>query len=172
SLGLLIKRAVAALGQRQPAALGGNRAALDAVGGGDVDVYLGGAVFELVLGDLVDLGRAHRDPGLGYLARDLGLDADVVGGVVAGGVAGEEDGVELVEGQLVVGLGVLRPRAALEYRDLGVVLDLPVPTGGGAFGGDHRRTHRAAEDQALGQRLLHVARAVEVLLDHRAANLL
>jgi hypothetical protein len=71
-----------------------------------VDVDLGGAVLELLVGDLVDLRRAHRDPGLGDLARHLGLDADVVGRVVAGRVAGEEDRVELVEGELVVGLRV------------------------------------------------------------------
>ena len=79
---------------------------------------LGCAVFQLVLGDLVDLGRAHRDPGLGDLAGNVSLDADVVRGVVAGGVAGEEDRIELVEGELVVGLRVAVRRLALEDRNL------------------------------------------------------
>ena len=66
---------------------------------------LGGAVVLLLLGDLIDLRRAHRDPGLGDLARDVRLDPDVVRRVVAGRVSGREHRRELVEHVLVVGLG-------------------------------------------------------------------
>jgi len=46
----LDRAACGALGQSQAAALGGDRAALHAVGGGYVDVDLGGAVLELLVG--------------------------------------------------------------------------------------------------------------------------
>src|SRR4051794_7299997 len=80
---VLVQRTVAALGEGQAAALGGDRTALHAVRGGDVDVDGLRPGLELLVRDLVDLRRAHRDPGLGELAGHSLLDPDVVGSGVA-----------------------------------------------------------------------------------------
>src|SRR3954467_6241168 len=88
-LGDLVDRPVAALRRREAAALGGDRAALDAVGG--VDDQVDHAVLRRVLGDLVDPGGTHPLPRLGDLARHPLLDPDVARGVVARGVSGQED---------------------------------------------------------------------------------
>src|ERR671915_826493 len=103
--GDLVDRSVAALGRRQAPALGGDRAALDAVRWVDdqVDVR---RVLGRVLGQLVDAGRAHPRPRLGQLARDALLDADVAGRVVARRVARRKDARELVERVLAVGLRI------------------------------------------------------------------
>ena len=93
----------AALGRGQLAALGGDGAALHAVGCVDLDVD---HVTRLVLFDLVDLGRAHGLPHDRELARHVRLYADVVWLVVAGLVATGEDTGELVEEVLAVGFGV------------------------------------------------------------------
>ncbi len=92
-----VQRSVAALGNGQAPAFGCDGAALDAVC--VVDDHVDEAGFApahlpgiRILWDLVDAGRAHPFPGFGDLARDVGLDADVVGGVVTGRVAGDVDG--------------------------------------------------------------------------------
>src|SRR5438105_12330792 len=79
--GHLIERAVAALGRRQPAALRRDRSALDAVGVVDDHVHL--AVLGRILWNLVYARRTHPAPRLGDLPRNVLLDADVVGSVVA-----------------------------------------------------------------------------------------
>src|ERR1041384_2092897 len=84
ALGVLVQRAVAALGRRETAALGGDRSALDAVR--VVDDHVDVALLGRVVGDLVHAGRAHPLPGLRHLAGDVGLDPDVVRRVVAGRV--------------------------------------------------------------------------------------
>src|SRR4051794_8517393 len=98
----LVDRPVASPPGRPAAALRGDRSALDAVGG--VDDEFDHAVLGGVVGDLVDAGGAHPRPALGDLARDALGDADVRWRVVAGGVAGQEDAAQLVEGVLAVGL--------------------------------------------------------------------
>src|SRR2546423_8147357 len=107
--GDLVERPVAALGGRQPTALGGDRSALHAVG--VVDDHVDLAVLGSVLGDLVHTGRAHPAPRLGDLARHTFAHANVVGRVVAGRVAGDEHRRELVERVFAVRLDVhvLRP---------------------------------------------------------------
>src|SRR5690242_3712380 len=91
----LVNGAVAALGRGEAAALGRDRSALHAVG--RVHDQVDEALLRRVLGHLVHAGRAHPRPALGDLARDVLLDPDVRGRVVARRVAGEEDARELVE---------------------------------------------------------------------------
>src|SRR5580692_1010462 len=86
--GHLIQRPVASLWGRQATALGGTRTALYAVGVVDDHVHL--AVLWRILGDLVHPSRTHPAPGFGGLPGHAFADADVVGGIVAGGVAGDE----------------------------------------------------------------------------------
>src|SRR5438445_6386905 len=86
-LGERVLGARAALGRRQPAAPRGDRAALDAVRRRHLHrdrTALAGAV----LGELVDLRRAHPHPELADLPRHLGPDANVVLLVVPRSVAG------------------------------------------------------------------------------------
>src|SRR3954471_24701171 len=89
----LVHRPVATLGGRQAPALGGDRAALHAVGG--VDDQVDHALLRRVLGDLVDARGAHPRPALAHLAWHPLLDADVRRRVVARRVAGEKDAGEL-----------------------------------------------------------------------------
>src|SRR4051794_22758371 len=100
----LVHRPVATLGRRQTTALGGDRTALDAVGG--VDDQVDHPLLRRVLGDLVDAGGAHPGPALADLTRHPLLDPDVRGRVVARRVAGQKDARELVEGVLAVGLRI------------------------------------------------------------------
>src|SRR4051812_4542953 len=79
-LGERVLRAAAALGRRQPSALGGDRAALHAVRRGDVDGDRSVAAFAA---DLVDLRRTEGNPHFGDVLRDLALELDVVRLVVA-----------------------------------------------------------------------------------------
>ena len=67
-LGQRVLRAGAALGRGQPAALGGDRAALDAVGRVHLDVD---EPVARVAAELVHLRRAHVHPGLGEVPRDV-----------------------------------------------------------------------------------------------------
>src|SRR5207245_10814976 len=100
----------------QAPAPGDDCCALDAVGVVDDDVDL--AVVGRVVGYLVHAGGTHPAPCFGDLSRDALLHADVVGRVVAGRVAGDEDGGELVEGVFAVGLDVGVLRIAHEHRRL------------------------------------------------------
>src|SRR5689334_20526745 len=134
--GHLVNGTVAALGRGQAPALGGDRAALHAVGG--VDDQVDHALRGRVLRDLVDAGRAHPGPALGHLARDALLDADVRRGVVAGRVAGEEDARELVERVLAVRLRIALVPVAQGERRLGVAVGGPVAAGEAALGHHHR----------------------------------
>src|SRR4051794_6312028 len=163
--GLLVEGAVAALGQRQPAALGGDRTALDAVRSGHVDVDGLGAGLELVLRDLVDLRRAHRDPGLGDLLRDAVLDPHVVRGIVAGRIAREEHRRELVEDVGAVGLRILLGGAADLHRNVAVRLDLLVAGRNRAPREQPGVGDAAERHEPLVAVLAHVPRAVEVRLD-------
>src|SRR5437660_550823 len=90
----LVVRAVAALGRSQAPALGGDRPALHAVGRRDLDVHRPAGqdlaavavllqLLEHLVGQLVDLRRAHVAPHQSQLERHLLLDADVVRRVVA-----------------------------------------------------------------------------------------
>src|SRR5215218_1667976 len=108
SLRLLVQRTIPTLWCGEAPALGRDRAALHAVG--VVDDHVDVARLGRVVGDLVHAGRAHPLPGLGDLARHVLLDPDVVRGVVARGVAGDEDARQLVEDVLAVGLRVLLRR--------------------------------------------------------------
>src|SRR3954471_4824435 len=161
--GDLVQRAVAALGRREPPALCRDRPALDAVR--VVDDHVDVPVLGRVLGDLVDAGRAHPPPRLGERARDAPLDADVVRRVVARRVARDEDARELVERVAAVGLGIAVLLGAEVHRRLGVRVVRPPPAGDTALRNDHRVRDPAAEEEALAERLLHVARLVEVLAD-------
>src|SRR6185312_16463133 len=97
--------AAAALGRSQPAALGGDRAALDTVRRGELDVdHVAAHILQLV-----DAGGAHRHPGRADLAGDAGADADVVRAVVATPVPREEDARELVEREPAIRLRVAAP---------------------------------------------------------------
>ena len=104
AVGLLVERPVAALGRRQPAALGGDRPALHAVRVVDdqVDVAVSGASSGI---SYTPAGHIHA-PRLGDTARHVLLHADVVRRVVAGRVARDEDRRELVEDVLAVRLGI------------------------------------------------------------------
>ena len=112
-LGKRVLGAGAALGRGQPAALGGDRAALDAVRRVHLDVHhpvaVGGA-------GLVDLRGAHVYPCIGQVFRDSALDPDVVRLVVARPVAREENGRELVERQLPVGRRIARRAVGADQR--------------------------------------------------------
>src|SRR5438094_341200 len=117
----LVVRSVAALGRRQPAALRGDRAALDAVGRRDLQIHRRalellasiGHLLEHLVRKLVDLSRAHVAPHQGELERNLLLQADVVRRVVARGVPRGEDARELVERVLAVGFRI-RPVAVAD----------------------------------------------------------
>src|SRR3954453_20095155 len=158
-----VERAVAALGGRQATALAGDRAALDAVG--VVDDHVDVAGLGRVVGDLVDAGGAHPAPGLRDLARNVLLDADVVGGVVAGGVAGDEDRGQLVEGVLAVGLRILLVGVADEHALVVVAMPRPAAAGQLALGRDREVDQRAALEEALLEGLTRVADLVELLAD-------
>src|SRR3954453_3220907 len=129
--GHLVNGAVAALGRRQPAALGGDRAALDAIG--RVDDEVDHPVRRRVLRDLVDPRRAHPGPALGHLARHPLLDADVRGRVVAGRVPGEEDARQLVERVRAGGLRIALVALAQRQRRLRVAMGGPVAAGEAAL---------------------------------------
>ena len=60
---------------------------------------------ELVVEDLVHLRRAHRDPGLGDLARHLRLEPDVVGRVVRVAFPDAKTDESLSKMYLLSGLG-------------------------------------------------------------------
>src|SRR6202011_3219419 len=92
----LVERPVAALRGRQPTALGGDRATLNAVGVVDDHVHV--AVLGSVVGNLIDARGAHPAPRFGDLARHALLYANVIRRVVAGRVAADEHARELVEG--------------------------------------------------------------------------
>src|SRR3954452_9659042 len=94
TLRVLVHRPVAALERREPPALGGDGAALDAVGG--VDDEVDEPVLWRVFGDLVDLRGAHALPRLGHRVGHAALDPDVARRVVARRVAGQKDARELV----------------------------------------------------------------------------
>src|SRR3954471_24409481 len=126
TLGELVVRARAALRRGQPAAFGGDRAALDAVRGRHLDA---------VLDHLVDRRRAHARPQLGQLPRRLALHADVVRRVVARRVAREEDGRELVEGELAVGRRVALRAVGADQLLVGVALEGRVAVREGAARG-------------------------------------
>src|ERR1700687_2274873 len=119
SLAVLVLRPGAALGWGQPPALGGNRAALHAVGRrhlhGDRAVSVG-------LLDLVHLRRAHPLPQLADRSRHLRLDPNVTRLVVAGPVPRGEDRGELVERELPVGRRIATGAVGLEELVLGVRL--------------------------------------------------
>ena len=81
-------RPVATLGWGESSAFCRDGAALDAVGvvDGDIDRALGGSA----VGNLINRRWAHPAPGLGQFARHAPLNPDVVGRIIAGGVAGDE----------------------------------------------------------------------------------
>src|SRR4051812_24929466 len=161
--GDLVQRAVAALGRRQPATLRRDRPTLHAVG--VVDDHVDVAGLRRVLRDLVDPGGTHPTPRLRDLARDVLLDADVVGRVVARGVAGDEDRRELVERVLAVGLRILLVGVADEDRLVVVAVPGPAARGQLALGGDREVHQRAAPDEPALERLARVAHLVELLAD-------
>src|SRR5436190_17061161 len=162
-LGDLVQRAVAALRRREAPALGGDRPALHAVGRVHDQVHRPG--LRRVLGNLVDAGRTHPLPRLGDLARYALLDPDVRRRVVARRVAGQEDARQLVERVLAVRLRIALVAVAYEQGRLSVAVLRPVAAGKTSLGDGYRVCDRASHDQALGERLLHVARLVEVLAD-------
>src|SRR5919109_4840964 len=138
--------AVPTLGRRQASALRGDRAALDAVGGSDLDSddIAGRALFTR---DLVDLGRTHAHPRLRELPSHLVVDADVARSIVAGLVSGEIDARELVEEELPVRLRVGAVTVTDEDRDLVVALQAQVPRRQLPEGVHRRpRQHRATEE--------------------------
>src|SRR5580704_5869352 len=119
--GDLVQGPVAALWGGETAALGRDRTALHTVGVVDDHVDVAGFVPTLpVLGYLVHARGAHPAPCFGNLARNVLLHTDVVGRVVARGIAGDEHARELVEGVLAVWLDIDILRLADEHRD-GVV---------------------------------------------------
>src|SRR6266542_4862428 len=119
ALGDRVLGAGAALGWRQAAALRGDRAALDAVGGGYLEMDV--AVPRL-LAHLVDGGRAHPGPELGELRRHALAHAQVVRRVVPCLVPAQEDRRELVEGETPIRSRVAPSAAAADQLLLGVGL--------------------------------------------------
>ena len=98
------------------------------------------------------------------------LHPDVVGGIVAGGVAGDEHARELVEDVLAVGLGIAVLGVADEHRLLVVAVPLQPPRGELALGGDGQVHGRRALDESLGERLPGVADLIQLLADRRALH--
>src|SRR5438128_4024839 len=146
----LVKRAAAALRRRKAPALGGDRPALDAVCVVDDHIHL--AVLRRVLGNLINAGRTHPAPGFGDLTWNAILHADVVGRVVAGGVAADEHRGELVEGVRAVGFDVGVLRVPHEHRRL--VVAVPVRASWQLALADLlQAAQQAAEEQALLQRI-------------------
>src|SRR5438128_419597 len=107
---------------------------------------------ERVLGNLINAGRTHPAPGFGDLTRNALLHADVVGRVVAGGVAADEHRGELVEGVRAVGFDVGVLRVPHEHRRL--VVAVPVRASWQLALADLlQAAQQAAEEQALLQRI-------------------
>src|SRR5205823_10414234 len=158
----LVKGAVAALRRRQAPALGCDCPALDAIG--VVDDHINLTVLGRVLGNLVRAGGTHPAPGFGDLTRDALLHADVVGSVVAGCVAADEHGGELVEGIFAVGLDVGVLGVAHEHGRL--IVAVPVrPPRQPALADLLQTAERAAEAQALLQRLARVSHLPQLASD-------
>src|SRR5579864_3110814 len=99
ALGVRVLRPGAALGRRQAAALRGDRAALHAVRRCEID---GDGPVAADGSDLVHLRGAHVHPQLRDVARNLALETDVIRLVVSRLIPRQEDGRELVEGELSV----------------------------------------------------------------------
>jgi hypothetical protein len=146
----------------QPAALGGDRAALDAVRRGDLDLHI--AVTCLVA-DLVDLRRAHSRPELGDLRRNVVAYAQVVGRVVTCLVAAEEDRRELVEGELAVGNRVALRAVGTDQLLVGVVLEARVTGREVAAARGHRAGHCSSDPEASAEGGPHVAHLLQVAPD-------
>src|SRR4051794_23897978 len=159
--------AAAAFRRRQAAAFRGDRAALDAVRRGELDLDRSLAV---LLADLVDLRGAEVHPHLRQLARDLRLDADVVRLVVARSVARREDARELVEGDLPVGRRIRLRAVGLDQRLLRVALRALVARREPSLRRSHRARHRAADVEPATERLAHVPHFAQVAPDERVAQ--
>src|SRR5947209_15353152 len=163
--GDLVQGPVAALGRGEPPALGRDRPALHAVG--VVDDHVDVALLGRVVGDLVDARGAHPPPRLGQRPRDVLAHSDVVGRIVAGGVARDEDARELVERVLAVGLRIPVGGVADEHLLLVVAMPRPATAGEAALAGDHEVDDRPAPHEALLEGLARVADLVDLLADLR-----
>src|SRR5204862_7812879 len=155
-LGNRVLRARPALRRGEPAALGGDRAALDAVGRRDIHA---------VARRLIDLRGTHALPHPRELRRHVTPDDDVVRLVVAGLVPRREDRRELVEGELAVGRRVALRAVGPNELLLAVALGPRAARREVSLRRRHRAGERAAEPEPAAECLPHVANLPEVLPD-------
>ncbi len=153
-----------ALRGEEPASLGGDRAALDAVRRRHLDFHHVPRRAR-VPGDLVDLSWAHVHPRLGNLAPNLAPDRDMARRVVPCLVPAQVDARELVEGELAVWSGIRGPAVADEHGHARVRFELQVTRGQVAEGcHGSAREHGTANKPVL-EGGAHVAHALQVLPD-------